>query len=89
MQDRIEKLEDLSSVLKAKIERLTVENAGLRAHNESLLDAESDSTHPDQVSTFHHLLPTHTSTLAGATCQWQARITDTAYLSGALAQSSA
>ena len=55
MQDRIEKLEDLSSVLRAKIERLTVGNAGLRAQNESLLDAESDSTHPDQASAFYHL----------------------------------
>ena len=55
-QDRIGKLEDLSSVLKAKIERLTVENAGLRAHNETLLDAESGTATPHQASSFRELV---------------------------------
>ena len=50
-QDRLGKLEDISSNLKAKIECLTIENAGLRAHNKVLLDAVSASTHPDQAST--------------------------------------
>ena len=55
-RDRIGKMEDLSSVLKAKIERLTVQNAGLRAHNETLLDAESGTATPDQASPSHTLL---------------------------------
>ncbi len=55
-QDRIGKLEDLSSVLKAKIERLTVENAGLRAHNEALLDAEAGTVTPNKASLFHSVL---------------------------------
>lgn len=40
-QDRLGKFGELLETLKAKIERLTVENAGLRAHNASMLDAES------------------------------------------------
>ena len=55
-QDRIGKLEDLSSVLKAKIERLTVENAGLRAHNEALLDAEAGTVTLNKASLFHSML---------------------------------
>jgi len=50
-QDRLGKLEDISSNLKAKIECLTIENAGLRAHNQVLLDAVSASTDPNQAST--------------------------------------
>ena len=55
-QDRIGKLEDLAAVLRSKIEGLTVQNAGLRAHNETLLDAESGTGTPDQVGTLHEML---------------------------------
>ena len=49
-QDRLGKYEELSATLKAKIDRLTMETAGLRAHNEALLEAESGNAEPDQGS---------------------------------------
>ena len=49
-QDRLGKHEELSATLKAKINRLTMETAGLRAHNEALQEAESGNTEPDQGS---------------------------------------
>ena len=48
-QDRLEKFDDLTHNLKSKIERLTLENAGLRAHHEAMLEAESANTATDQV----------------------------------------
>ena len=49
-QDRLGKYEELSATLKAKIDRLTMETAGLRAHNEALLEAEPGNAEPDQGS---------------------------------------
>ena len=54
VQDRIERMDNLSGTLKAKIERLTVQNAGLRAHNEALQHADSGIAQPHQASAFHH-----------------------------------
>lgn len=65
MQDRIGRLEDLSAVLKTKIEGLTVQNAGLRAHNETLLNAESGTGTRDQASTFRRMLCSNILLLLG------------------------
>jgi hypothetical protein len=49
-QDRLGNYEELSTSLRAKVNRLTMETAGLRAHNEALLEAGTGNAEPDLQS---------------------------------------